>query len=164
MILIIFIGVLDFRIITHFFNLFAHTFHRLRRRLATSAPSIAAAALQVLGSIRRLARSLPAPRRCSHSPGFEHRARSGHGCSLAHVGSDLLLGSAQVNASLRNVRASTAPLPSPHPNHASDRSDALSYASDEALSLCVPPAAVCLLDSRHVAAGRCLCPRASIGP
>ena len=146
----------------HVLNLFAHSFDRLRRRRPTSAPSVAATALQVRRSICRLARLLPAPRPCSHSPGFEHRDRSGHQCSLPHVVANLLLGSAEVNASLRNVRASTAPLPSPHPNHASDRSDALSYASDEALSLCVPPAAVCLLDSRRVAAGRCLCLKASM--
>jgi hypothetical protein len=55
------------------FNPFAHTFHRLRRRLATSAPS----------------------NRC--------RCSGGHGCSLARIDVDLLFASAKVNASLRNV-------------------------------------------------------------
>ena len=145
-------------------NPFRYYFRRPSPTFSPSAPSVAATALQVRRSICRLARSLPAPRPCSHSPGFEHLDRSGHLISLPHVGADLLLGGTEVNASLRNVRASTAPLPCPHPSHASERSDALSHASDEAFSLCVPPATVRLLDSRRVAAGRCLCPTASIGP
>ena len=146
----------------HVLNLFAHTFDRLLRRRPTSAPSIAAAALQVLRSTYRFAGSLPALRSCSHSPGFDHRARSGHGCSLARVDADLLLAGAEVNAILKSVRSSTAPLPCPRPNRTSKRSDALSHASDEAFSSCVPPASVCLLESRRVDECRVPRPAASI--
>ena len=134
-----------------------------RRRLRPSPPPLS------LLEYRCSARSAAWHARCPHpgralirSLGFEHLDRSGHLCCLPHDVANLLLGSAQVNASLRNVRASTAPLPCPRPNRPSERSDALSHASDEAYSPSVPPASVCLLESRRVDECRVPRPAASI--
>ena len=68
-----------------------------------SAPSMAVARLQVIGSTCRLAGLLPAPKRHCDRPGFDHPDRLCHVCSLTRDGAHLLLGAIVVNVSFKNA-------------------------------------------------------------
>ena len=68
-----------------------------------SAPSTAVARLQAIGSTHRLAGLMPAPKRHSDRPGFDHLDRLCHVCRLTRDGAHLLVGAIVVNVSFKNA-------------------------------------------------------------
>ena len=86
------------------FNLFTYRIETASLGPATSAPSTANARLQVTGSSCHLARSLPASRRCSDGPGFDHRDCAGHGFFMMRDVAVELLVSAEVITGFRCTR------------------------------------------------------------
>ena len=87
------------------FNLFTCTFSRLRRRLPTSDPSMAAARLQVTGMSCDFARPLPATRLHSDRSGFDCVDRTGCGCCLTEGAPRVLVVATKVNVGFRYTRA-----------------------------------------------------------
>ena len=68
-----------------------------------SDPSTAAARLQVVGMTCGLAGPLPATRRHSDRPGFDHLDRTDIGCCLTDDGAHVLCGVSAANVSFKNA-------------------------------------------------------------
>ena len=125
-------------------------------------PSTAIARLQVTGSTCRLAGLLPAPKRHSDRPGFDHLDRVCHVCSLTVDGAHLLFGVTTVDVSLKNVGASRPLLSRSRRHHASKRPEALWHGPTDPHTSCMPAATVRLVVSADLDGGRVSSPTASI--
>ena len=129
-----------------------------------SAPSVARARLHVVGSSCRFAGVLSAPESQSERPGVDRRHRSCHEYRLTRNVACLHIGTEEMSASFRYVRAISLPPHSSRPDPVSKRSEALWHVSDDAQPSCVLPATVWLLVRAHLDECRVPSPAASIGP
>ena len=145
-------------------NPFTHRIQIHRAVRATSAPSVAVARLQVLGTTCRWAGMLHACIPHSDRPGFDGIDRSCHVCSLTVDGAHLLVGVTAVDVSLKNMGTSR-PLPSrSRRHHAGKRPEALWHGPTDPHTSCSPAATVWLVVSADLDEGRVASPTASIRP
>ena len=126
---------------------FRHRIQIPRAVRATSAPSVAVARLQVIGSTCCLAGLLPASKPHSDRPGFDGLDRSCHACSLTVDGAHLLVGVTAVDVSLKNVGASRPQLSRSRRHHTSKRPEALWHGPTDPHTSCMRAATMRLVVS-----------------
>ena len=129
-----------------------------------SAPSVAVARLQVIGTTCGLADLLPASKPHSDRPGFDSLDRSCHVSSLTVDGAHLLVGITVVDVSSKNMGTSRPLLSRSRRQHASKRPEALWHGPTDPHTSCMPAATVRLVVSADLDGGRVSSLTASIRP